>query len=203
MFASVALAVGVLLLPPRGRRLSRARAGALSQLPAAPPKREGGAVMSRVGAALKGEGRPEAADPTLPLAADLLAACLAAGATPAGAAAAVGEAVEGEFATALRRCAREIRLGGDPASVWQRLGRSPGARTLARRLELADTGGAGAVEAVATTAAEQRRAQARAGQAGARRAAVLVTGPLGLCFLPAFLFIGVAPVVIGLAAELL
>jgi hypothetical protein len=32
---------------------------------------------------------------------------------------------------------------------------------------------------------------------------VLVTGPLGLCFLPAFLAVGVAPVVMGLAGSLL
>jgi hypothetical protein len=32
---------------------------------------------------------------------------------------------------------------------------------------------------------------------------VLITGPLGLCFLPAFLVLGVAPVVIGLATAAL
>ncbi len=40
-------------------------------------------------------------------------------------------------------------------------------------------------------------------QARAQRAAVLITGPLGLCFLPAFLVLGIAPVVIGLAGEAL
>ena len=40
-------------------------------------------------------------------------------------------------------------------------------------------------------------------QARAQRAAVLITGPLGLCFLPAFLVLGIAPVVIGLAREAL
>ena len=34
-------------------------------------------------------------------------------------------------------------------------------------------------------------------------AAVMVTAPVGLCFLPAFLAIGVLPVVIGLAGGLL
>ena len=32
---------------------------------------------------------------------------------------------------------------------------------------------------------------------------VLITAPVGLCFLPAFLAVGVAPVVIGLATGLL
>jgi hypothetical protein len=40
-------------------------------------------------------------------------------------------------------------------------------------------------------------------QARAQRAGVLVAGPLGLCFLPAFLVLGIAPVVIGLAGEAL
>jgi pilus assembly protein TadC len=37
----------------------------------------------------------------------------------------------------------------------------------------------------------------------ARRAAVLITAPVGLCFLPAFVAIGVLPVVIGVAGGLL
>jgi hypothetical protein len=32
---------------------------------------------------------------------------------------------------------------------------------------------------------------------------VLATAPLGLCFLPAFLLVGVAPVVMGLAGTIL
>jgi pilus assembly protein TadC len=40
-------------------------------------------------------------------------------------------------------------------------------------------------------------------EARAQRAAVAVAGPLGLCFLPAFLCIGVVPVVIGLATGLM
>jgi pilus assembly protein TadC len=50
--------------------------------------------------------------------------------------------------------------------------------------------------------------QARAGvreraEARGERAGVLITAPLGLCFLPAFLAIGVVPVLIGLAAGVL
>ncbi|WP_442811933.1 type II secretion system F family protein [Streptomyces sp. NBC_01803] len=142
-------------------------------------------------------------DPRLPLATELLAACLAAGATPGTAADAVGASLGGPVGERLRRAATELRLGGEPAVVWARFGRLPGAATLARRLELAGTSGAPAVAAVAAEAAECRARRRRAAQTRARRASVLVTGPLGLCFLPAFLLIGVAPVVIGLAAELL
>ena len=35
------------------------------------------------------------------------------------------------------------------------------------------------------------------------RAGVLVSGPLGLCFLPAFVCLGIVPVVVGLARDVL
>ncbi len=50
----------------------------------------------------------------LPLAADLLSACIAAGAGPVPAAQAVGETVGGPVGDALVRGAAEVRLGGEP-----------------------------------------------------------------------------------------
>ncbi|WP_241562275.1 type II secretion system F family protein [Streptomyces hoynatensis] len=151
---------------------------------------------------LRRRGRPTA-DHRLPLATELLAACLAAGAAPGAAAGAVGASLGGPLGESLRRAAAELRLGGDPSEVWGRFGRYPGAGGLARRLELAETSGAPMVRAVAAEAAQARARRRRAAQVGARRAAVQVAGPLGLCFLPAFLLIGVAPVVLGLAWRLL
>jgi pilus assembly protein TadC len=51
-------------------------------------------------------------------------------------------------------------------------------------------------------AAEVRATAGDAAEAHAQRASVLITAPLGLCFLPAFLCLGVVPVVVGLAAQL-
>ncbi len=147
--------------------------------------------------------RRAAADDRLPLATELLAACLAAGAAPGEAAAAVGSALGGPVGTALRRAAAELRLGGEPAIAWGRFGQLPGANGLARRLELAHGSGAPVARVVAAEAAECRGRRLRLAQTRARRAAVYVTGPLGLCFLPAFLLTGVAPVVLGLARRLL
>ena len=149
-----------------------------------------------------GRGGAPAPDPSLPLATELLAACLAAGAEPGSAARAVGASVRGPVGEALERAAAELRLGGEPSVVWGRLGELPGADRLARRLETAGSSGVPVVRAFAAEAAEARARRGRAAQAGARRAAVLVAGPLGLCFLPAFLLIGVAPVVLALAREL-
>ncbi|MBT2422888.1 type II secretion system F family protein [Streptomyces sp. ISL-22] len=139
----------------------------------------------------------------LPVAADLLAACIAAGAGPVVAAQAVGEALGGPFGNALARGAAEVRLGGEPGEAWRRLASLPGAGALARLLERADVSGLPAAGPVARLAADARADWARAATERARRAAVMVTAPVGLCFLPAFIAVGVAPVVIGLAGGVL
>ncbi|MGY5124110.1 type II secretion system F family protein [Streptomyces nigrescens] len=134
---------------------------------------------------------------------DLLAACLAAGAGPRESAEAVGRSLDGPVAERLRQVAAELRLGGEPAVVWPRLAALPGAEGLARCMERAGISGVPAVESVSRIAAELRAEQARAATAQARRAGVLVTLPLSACFLPAFLTLGVTPVLIGLASGLL
>lgn len=145
----------------------------------------------------------EAAARHLPLAADLLASCASAGAGPGEAAEAVGRSLGGPLGERLIRTAAELRLGGEPAEVWRRFGAIPGAEGLARCMERAGSSGAPAAEAVARHAAGLRAARARTAAARARRAQVLISAPVGLCFLPAFLAVGVAPVVIGLATGLM
>ncbi|MEU8529777.1 type II secretion system F family protein [Streptomyces sp. NPDC048629] len=148
-------------------------------------------------------GEEQEAARQLPLAADLLAACVSSGAGPGQAAEAVGRSLDGPVGAALLRTAAELRLGGEPAEVWRRFGAIPGAEGLARCLERAGSSGAPAAEAVSRLAAGLREARAREAETRAQRAQVLITAPVGLCFLPAFLALGVAPVVIGLATGLL
>ncbi|MFI9720718.1 type II secretion system F family protein [Streptomyces sp. NPDC052396] len=138
----------------------------------------------------------------LPLAADLLAACLAAGAAPCAAAEEAGGSLGGPVGERLAQAAAELRLGGEPATAWGRLAELPGARGLALCLERAHETGVPAVEPMSRLAGRLRSAQARAAGIRARRAGVLATAPLGLCFLPAFLTVGVVPMVIGLAGGL-
>ncbi|CAL9501682.1 hypothetical protein SUDANB120_03458 [Streptomyces sp. enrichment culture] len=146
---------------------------------------------------------PREVERGLPFAADLLAACLAAGAGPVQAAEAVGESLGGPVGDGLALAGAEVRLGGEPGSAWGRLARLPGAAPLAQCLERAARTGAPAAEQAARLAGALREERARSAQARAQRAAVLVTAPVGLCFLPAFLAVGVAPVVIGMASGLL
>ncbi|MBO1333794.1 type II secretion system F family protein [Streptomyces sp. VRA16 Mangrove soil] len=139
----------------------------------------------------------------LPLAADLLAACVAAGADPVEAARVVGESLGGPVGCGLARGAAQVRLGAEPGGAWRELAAIPDAGVLVRLLERAGESGAPAAAPVARFAAECRAEQGRRTAAVARRAAVAVTAPVGLCFLPAFLVIGVLPVVIGLAGGVL
>lgn len=138
----------------------------------------------------------------LPLAAELLAACLAAGSSPHEAAGAVGGALGGPLGERLNRVAAEARLGAEPTVAWRHVGQLPGAERLARRMALAASSGVPAEEAISHLAAESRARQARDGRARAQKAGVLATAPLGLCFLPAFLLLGVAPTLLGLADAL-
>ncbi|WP_328763307.1 type II secretion system F family protein [Streptomyces sp. NBC_00272] len=146
---------------------------------------------------------PQEAERQLPFAADLLAACLAAGAAPVEAAEVVGESLGGPVGERLALAGAELRLGGEPGAAWGRLAEIPGARALAECLERAARTGAPAAEPVSRLATALREDRVRQAGARAQRAAVLVTAPVGLCFLPAFLAVGVAPVVIGMASGLL
>ncbi|MFJ8182881.1 type II secretion system F family protein [Streptomyces sp. NPDC096105] len=157
---------------------------------------------TRAAAQAKGPDTAQAAR-RLPLAADLLSACIAAGAGPVPAAQAVGETLGGPVGDALARGAAEVRLGGEPGEAWRRLAALPGAVPLARLLERADVSGLPLAAPVGRLAAEARAEWTRAATARARRAAVLISAPVGLCFLPAFIAVGVLPVVIGLAGGVL
>jgi hypothetical protein len=58
-------------------------------------------------------------------------------------------------------------------------------------------------QGVAELAAQSRHDAADSAGAAAERASVLIAGPLGLCYLPAFLCLGIVPVVAGLASDVL
>jgi pilus assembly protein TadC len=141
----------------------------------------------------------------LPLLLDLLAACLVGGASLAAAAGAVADALPGPCGRRLAAVVDALAVGSAPGEAWLALaGTTPddplasAARLLARAAE----GGTPVSGAVRRLAADARAASAAAGSQAARRVGVLVVAPLGLCFLPAFVLLGVVPVVAGLAAPL-
>ncbi|MFJ8073824.1 type II secretion system F family protein [Streptomyces sp. NPDC096176] len=107
----------------------------------------------------------------LPLAADLLAACISAGAGPREAAEAVGESLGGPVGARLARTAAQLRLGAEAVPTWGWFGEIPGAEPLARCLERADSTGAPAAEPVSRLAERFRAERARASRSAGRAAA--------------------------------
>ncbi|MDP3711683.1 MAG: type II secretion system F family protein [Mycobacteriales bacterium] len=141
----------------------------------------------------------------LPLALDLLAACLAGGATLAGASTAVGAAVGGPIGQRLARVSGALAVGGPAEEAWAGLAVDPDdpLAPVARALSRSARSGAPVAVAVVRVADEARAAARGRGEKAARRAGVLAVGPLAVCFLPAFVLVGVVPVVVGLVAPLL
>lgn len=136
----------------------------------------------------------------LPAAADLLAACLLSGAPMVDAAEAVAAALGGPVSGPLRSVAAAIRLGADPPGAWRALDARPELAPLSRTVARAMAGGAPLADALTRLADDRRRALRADAAAAARRVGVRAAAPLGLCFLPAFVLIGVTPVVASIAA---
>ena len=135
----------------------------------------------------------------LPVACDLLAVCLTAG-TPVGAAlAAVGNALPGPLGERLAEVGALYRLGAAPRRAWT--GAPAPLDALARTVVRAGESGSAAVPALQRLAADLRTSDRSETEAAVRRAGVWVLAPLGLCFLPAFVCLGVVPLVLGIAAD--
>jgi pilus assembly protein TadC len=136
----------------------------------------------------------------LPLALDLLAACWSAGATPRRAAATVAEGVEGPLRADLLDVATRLELGSTAADSWRFLTEiqdDGAAQDAYRALIDASSSGVPPVDALRRAAQRSRECRRRAGEAAARTVAVKVAAPLGLCFLPAFVLLAIAPAVLG------
>jgi pilus assembly protein TadC len=134
---------------------------------------------------------------------DLLAACLRGGLPVPAAVQAIAAQAPRQAADALDHTAELLALGADPVAAWAPALAEPLTAELARGARRSARSGAALAAVAEGLATRVRAAGDDLAEARAQRAAVAVTGPLGLCFLPAFLCIGVAPVVIGLATRLM
>lgn len=151
----------------------------------------------------RGATRPATVEP-LVLAGgwDLLAACLRAGLPVPSAVRAVAAGLPDPAGTALRRAGELLALGAAPEQAWEPAMHCPDTARMARIARRSGRSGTALATSLTSLATESRAGARERSEARAQRAGVLVTGPLGLCFLPAFLLIGVVPVVIGLAGRL-
>jgi pilus assembly protein TadC len=134
----------------------------------------------------------------LPLVVDLLASCLAAGAaTPA----ALGAAAAGAEPRLRRRIVDvqdQLSRGVAPRAAWASWLDEPELAPVARTCLRGSTSGAAVAAELERVATRLRAARAAEVDRRLARASVWVVLPLGLCFLPAFVLVGVVPVALGL-----
>jgi pilus assembly protein TadC len=123
----------------------------------------------------------------------------------ASAAAATGKSAPRPLAELLNRAASLLALGADPATAWGADAPAADQRTVAlqRLARRSASSGAALAQGVADLADEVRHDAGDEARAAAERASVLIAGPLGLCYLPAFVCLGIVPVIAGLAADVL
>lgn len=131
----------------------------------------------------------------LPLAADLMAAALSAGAPPERAVSAVGDTLPGPLGRHLRAVAAGLRVGAEPVSAWAELATEPSLRPLARVMANAAKRGTSPVPSLERIARDSEDVARWAAEARARSVGARAAVPLGLCFLPAFILVGVVPLI--------
>ena len=115
----------------------------------------------------------------------------------------VGAAVSGPLGERLVRVGRALRLGVAGEAGWRALDDVVGAERFVPAAVRAADSGAALAAACARCAADLREGREARAEAAAHRAAVWVVLPLGFCFLPAFVLIGVVPIVLGVLDDLL
>ncbi|MEV2269191.1 type II secretion system F family protein [Nonomuraea africana] len=139
----------------------------------------------------------------LPFATDLMVACLQSGQPVSAATEIAATAIGGPLGQRLTWISGQLRLGADPEPVWMVLAREPSMGPLARAMSRAAQSGAPVADVLTRLADDARQASRMASLAAARRVGVQAVAPLGLCFLPAFVLLGIIPVVAGLASGVL
>ncbi|MDA0566497.1 type II secretion system F family protein [Streptomonospora sp. S1-112] len=151
----------------------------------------------------RGDGAVAPSVAGLPIAVDLLVAGLRAGGAMADVLAAVSDAIGGgPVGRAFGQAAEQVRLGADPGAAWcgaaDGVGHPPEFGAVGRALARAARTGAPVADILERQAAEIRDSVRSRALARAQRLGVLAVAPLGLCFLPAFVLIGVVPLAAGL-----
>ncbi len=136
----------------------------------------------------------------LPDALDLLAACALAGMSLDRALRTVAPDVSGALGDAIRDALRALDVGMRRATAYRLLAERapvPEVRSLVRALERAERYGTSIATTLVAQARELRARRRVAAEEAARTAPVKMLFPLVVCFLPAFVILTVAPVVLS------
>jgi Flp pilus assembly protein TadB len=138
----------------------------------------------------------------LPTGVDLLGSCLDAGAAPESALVSVSRALGGPVGEEFLAIHHRLDVGVDPAQVWRTVADHPQLGPLGRAVGRAHQTGAPVGRAVHRLADELRdRARAEV-ETRARSIEVKAAAPLGLCLLPAFVVLGVVPMIVGVFSSM-
>lgn len=144
--------------------------------------------------------RSEAAHRQLPPALDLVSACLEAGRPPGLALKLAGEATPDPLGADLSALAHRVSVAGDLSTALQDV--AGPLRALARALRRAEQSGIPISDVVVAVAGDVNRERVARRREAARRVGVRTAAPLGICFMPSFLLIGVVPTIVATASTI-
>lgn len=134
---------------------------------------------------------------------ELFAACSAAGLNPALASAAVASVSAPQSAGYWQQVANLLALGVPAQRAWEIMRKTHELKELAALAVTAEQSGSAVIENCLRLARQLRAEAKEEATTKAEKAGVLIALPLTLCFLPAFLVLGLAPVVISLGSQML
>ncbi|MBD8078884.1 type II secretion system F family protein [Cellulosimicrobium arenosum] len=132
---------------------------------------------------------------------ELLAAAVRAGSSLPRALGAVGSAIGGPDGAALGRVGAALVLGSSWDAAWT--GASPRLDVVRRALRPAWLHGAAPAQSLRTAGVALRQDRVAAARTASARLGVHLVLPLGACFLPAFVLLGLLPVLLSLGAGML
>jgi len=145
------------------------------------------------------EPSPAALIRQVPAIADMLGAAVLAGVHVDVALRAIAEAIDEPAAKSLRAVVHARSLGAPAAEAWSQC--PVPLQPIAQAVIRTEQSGAGLAEVLLGVADDARRIHRTTVEVAARTAGVRSVAPLAACFLPAFLLVGVVPVVVSLADD--
>lgn len=134
---------------------------------------------------------------TLPDVLTLLAGALEAGVPLRRATAEVADAITGVCAADLTLVSSRVAVGVSDARAWAELADEPGWHEIATDVSRAVNSGEGVAQMLRVHAEQMRRHACEQVEKKARKAGVDAIIPLAVCHLPAFILVGVVPIIAG------
>ena len=139
----------------------------------------------------------------LPHSLDLLAAVLAAGSPLRSATSVVAAVVEEPTANLLREVCAQVDIGVPESQAWRSLMDHPVWGGVARDVARSSDSGTALAQVLSVHARDARRRRRLLLQGKAHRAGVHAVLPLVCCYLPAFILVGVVPIIAGSLGQFL